>query len=46
MWNLGEHELLKVEPLCGTLGKSGTLGNLYVEPELLRVGPLCGPWGT
>ena len=43
MSHLGEPELSKVEPLCGTLGnpnfKSGIMRNLG-EPEFLRVEPL------
>ena len=60
LWNLvaficGSLELVRVEPLCGTLGnltfyvepECGTLGNLtlFVEPEPLRVGPVCGTLG-
>ena len=40
LWNLGTYicgtwELVRVEPLCGTVGNL----TLYVEPELIRVEP-------
>ena len=36
MWNRGEPELLRVEPLRGNYGK----------PQILRVEPVCGTvWG-
>ena len=38
MWNLGEPELLRVEPLCGTLQKLNFKGGTFMrnlgEPEL------------
>ena len=38
MWNLGDPELLRVEPICGTLGslnfKSGTCMSNLGGPEL------------
>ena len=42
MWNLGEPEHLKVEPLCAILGKSGTLMWNLGEPEHLTVERCCG----
>ena len=37
LWNLGEHTLLRVEPLCGTLWNLNfSEWNLYAEP--------CGTW--
>ena len=47
LWNVGTFicgtsELVRVEPLRGTLGKL----TLYVEPDLLRVQPLCGTFGN
>ena len=47
LWKLGTcicatWELVRAEPLCGTLGNL----TLYVEPELLRVEHLCGTLGS
>ena len=47
LWNLGTFicgtwELVRVEPLCGTLGNLTP----YAEPELLRVEHLCGTLQT
>ena len=47
LWNLGTFirgtwELVRVGPLCGTLGNL----TLCVEPELLRAEPLCETLGT
>ena len=55
MWNLGEPELLRLEPVCGTLGnlhlcKSRTFMWNLRKPDplckLLRVEPLCGTLGN
>ena len=49
MWNLGEPELLREEPLCGTLGKlnfkRGTFMWNLGEPELFRAEPSCRTLG-
>ena len=49
MWGLVEHQVLRVEPLCGTLWnlnfesfESGTFMGDLVKPELVTVEPLCG----
>ena len=43
VWNLGEPELSRVRPSCGTLGNR----NLYVEPGNFQEWDLfVEPWGT